>query len=120
MPSPSSARVANASLTASSDPSRSRRWITTGLPGPPGDLDLGREGAALVVGLGAVAVEVEPGLARPRPRSSAPAELLDRLGGRLVEAVGAVRVPADAGEHLLVLLRRGDRAGVRVLARGRP
>src|SRR5262249_7346338 len=48
--------------------------------------------------------------------SRASAELLDRRGGGLVEAVRPVRVPPDGREHLLVRLSRSDRAGVRVLA----
>ena len=115
-PSPSRRACRRPPRPRRSDPSGSRRWTTSGLARPSGDPDLGGEGAALLIRVGAVAVEVEPGLP-DRHDAGLRAELLDRQRRRLVEAVGAVRVAADRGEHPLIRLRRADGSRVRVLAK---
>ena len=73
-----------------------------------GQLELRLEGAALVVAGRVVAVVVEPGLA-DRPGARVRRGALDLLERGLVEAGALVRVASHDRDHLVVVLRRGQR-----------
>ena len=79
-------RVAKISSVALVSPSGSRAWITIGRSSSIGDLDLGGEGAPLLVRGRRVAVEVEAGLA-DRPH------LLVRARARAISAAAASSKP---------------------------
>ena len=81
--------VAKISSIAALSPSLSRAWMTIGRPRSTGHLDLADEGAALVVGRGGVAVEVEAGLA-DRPHHRVGAELGQRRLRLVVEALASL------------------------------
>ena len=85
-----------------------------GLARASGDRDLRRERPALVIGVGAVPVEVEAGLP-DRDHLRARGELPDRLRRRLVEAGRAVRMPAHRSEHPILFLGGPHGAGIRIL-----
>ena len=76
---------------------------------PAGQVELGLEGAALVVSRGVVAVVVEAGLA-DRAGVGVGRGALDLLEVGLAKAGRLVRVASDDREHLLVLACRGQRA----------
>jgi hypothetical protein len=85
-----------------------------GLACPPGDRNLRGERPTLILGVGPIPVEVEAGLPDGHD-AVARAELLQRIRGRAVEAVGAVRMPPHRREDRLVLLRGSHGARIRFL-----
>ncbi len=81
----------------------------------PRDRDLSREGPPLILGIGAVPVEVEPGLP-DGDDTRARAELLDPLRRLLVEPACPVRMAPDGRKDFIVNPSRAHHIGVRVLA----
>ncbi len=103
---PSASRASVAIVSSSA----SRVWMTSGLPTCAGDLDLGGEGALLVVARRVVAEVVETRSRRSRGSAGRAASSAISSASASAKPVGRVRVAADGGEDGAVEARPAARA----------